>query len=76
MATVSIVVKHAGKSYPVELDTNQSVPEFREQLYNITGVAPAQQKILLKGVLKDDASLGKLGIKSVSRRSWPHVRDF
>ena len=65
MVATSIVVKHAGKTYPIELDTSQSVPEFRELLYNVTGVAPPQQKILLKGVLKDDASLEKLGIKSV-----------
>jgi ubiquitin carboxyl-terminal hydrolase 14 len=66
MTTVSVTVKHAGKAHTVELDTSKSVPEFREQLYNITGVVPAQQKILLKGVLKDDVNLSKLGIKSVS----------
>lgn len=64
MTTVSVTVKHAGKAHTVELDTSKSVPEFREQLYNITGVVPAQQKILLKGVLKDDVNLSKLGIKS------------
>jgi len=64
MTTIPIIIKHGGKQHPFELDTTKSVPEFREEVYNKTGVAPAQQKILIKGVLKDDASFQKLGLKS------------
>lgn len=64
--TIPISIKHGGKQYPFELDTTKSVPEFREEVYNKTGVAPAQQKILIKGVLKDDANFQKLGLKNVS----------
>jgi len=62
-SAIPVVIKHAGKSHAIDLDTSMSVPELKEMLYNKTGVAPARMKILIKGVLKDDASLAKLGIK-------------
>lgn len=65
MAVISVSIKNGGKTYAYDLDTTSSVPEFRESLYNTIGVPPAQQKILIKGVLKDDADLSKLGIKAV-----------
>lgn len=64
---VGVVIKHAGKTYPYELDTSKSVPHLREEVYTLTNVVPANQKILIKGVLKDDVDLSKLAIKSVSR---------
>ena len=63
--SVDVTIKHGGKSYPYKLDTTKSVPHMREEVYNLTSVMPANQKMLIKGVLKDDSDLSKLGLKSV-----------
>jgi ubiquitin carboxyl-terminal hydrolase 14 len=59
-----VVIKHLGKKYDVEVDTSSTGEELKYQLFSLTGVEPDRQKILVKGgPLKDDADLGKLGLK-------------
>jgi ubiquitin carboxyl-terminal hydrolase 14 len=60
----TVVVKHGGKKYEVELDTTATGETFKYQLYSLTGVEPERQKILVKGgQLKDETDLGSLGLK-------------
>ncbi|XP_011072477.1 ubiquitin carboxyl-terminal hydrolase 6 [Sesamum indicum] len=48
----------------VEIDTTQSPYVFKCQLYDLTGVPPERQKIMVKGgLLKDDADWSKVGVK-------------
>ncbi|KAM2654059.1 hypothetical protein EV2_025612 [Malus domestica] len=48
----------------VEIDTNQPPYVFKCQLYDLTGVPPERQKIMVKGgLLKDDADWSTLGVK-------------
>ncbi|KAI3521430.1 hypothetical protein L1887_10896 [Cichorium endivia] len=63
MPTVS--VKWQKEVYPaVEIDTSQPPYVFKCQLYDLTGVPPERQKIMMKGgLLKDDSDWSKLGVK-------------
>ncbi|KAL5728862.1 ubiquitinyl hydrolase 1 [Ranunculus cassubicifolius] len=63
MPTVS--VKWQKEVFPaVEIDTNQPPLLFKCQLFDLTGVPPERQKIMVKGgLLKDDADWSKLGLK-------------
>ncbi|KAK0655200.1 hypothetical protein B0T16DRAFT_341373 [Cercophora newfieldiana] len=64
MATITVVVKHQGKKYDVEVDTASIGEVFKCQLYSLTGVEPDRQKILIKGgQLKDDTDMSTLGLK-------------
>ncbi|KAI1108531.1 ubiquitin carboxyl-terminal hydrolase-like protein [Nemania sp. NC0429] len=63
MASIPVIVKHQGKKYDVEVDPESTGEIFKFQLYSLTGVEPNRQKVLLKGVLKDDTLLGTLSIK-------------
>ncbi|KAI1495806.1 ubiquitin carboxyl-terminal hydrolase [Biscogniauxia marginata] len=64
MATIPIVIKHSGKKYDVEVDTETTGEVFKFQLYSLTGVEPERQKVLVKGgPLKDDAPMSKFGFK-------------
>jgi ubiquitin carboxyl-terminal hydrolase 14 len=59
-----VIVKHSGKRHNVDLDPESPAEVFKYQLYSITGVEPARQKILIKGgQLKDDTDISALGIK-------------
>ena len=49
---ISLVIKWAGKEYPIEGLTNTSVLGLKELIYEKTNVLPARQKLLnlkLKG---------------------------
>lgn len=60
----SVIVKHQGKKHEVEVDPTSNGETFKFQLFSLTGVEPERQKILVKGgQLKDDADMGKLGLK-------------
>ncbi|KAF5745482.1 ubiquitin carboxyl-terminal hydrolase 6 [Tripterygium wilfordii] len=63
MLTVS--VKWQKEVFPkVEIDTSQPPYVFKCQLYDLTGVPPERQKIMVKGgILKDDADWAALGVK-------------
>ncbi|KAI3327131.1 ubiquitin carboxyl-terminal hydrolase-like protein [Xylariaceae sp. AK1471] len=63
MASIPVVVKHQGKKYDVEVDPESNGEIFKFQLYSLTGVEPERQKVLLKGVLKDDTPMSKFGLK-------------
>ncbi|XVF25101.1 hypothetical protein REPUB_Repub13aG0184900 [Reevesia pubescens] len=48
----------------VEIDTSQPPYVFKCQLYDLTGVPPERQKIMVKGgLLKDDADWSSVGVK-------------
>ncbi|CAL5195592.1 unnamed protein product [Lathyrus oleraceus] len=48
----------------VEIDTSQPPYVFKVQLFDLTGVPPERQKIMVKGgLLKDDADWERLGVK-------------
>ncbi|KAF7531709.1 hypothetical protein G7054_g8647 [Neopestalotiopsis clavispora] len=65
MPSVPIVIKHSGQKYNVEVDLESNGETLKYQLYSLTGVEPARQKVLVKGgPLKDDADVSKLGLKS------------
>ncbi|RDA90261.1 hypothetical protein CP533_4603 [Ophiocordyceps camponoti-saundersi (nom. inval.)] len=65
MAAVKVVVKHQGKKHDVEVDPASTGEDFKLQLFSLTSVEPARQKILIKGAqLKDDADMGKMGLKA------------
>ncbi|KAL5579402.1 hypothetical protein UlMin_011844 [Ulmus minor] len=52
----------------VEIDTTQSPFVFKCQLFDLTGVPPERQKIMVKGgLLKDDADWSALGVKQGQR---------
>ncbi len=52
----------------VEIDTEQPPYVFKCQLYDLTGVPPERQKIMVKGgLLKDDGDWESLGIKEGQR---------
>ncbi|XP_043707027.1 ubiquitin carboxyl-terminal hydrolase 6-like isoform X3 [Telopea speciosissima] len=63
MPTVS--VKWQKEVFPaVEIDTSQPPLVFKCQLYDLTGVPPERQKIMVKGgLLKDDADWSTVGVK-------------
>lgn len=59
-----VVIKHSGKKYDVEVDTESNGETLKYQLFSLTGVEPERQKVLMKGgPLKDDADLSKFGLK-------------
>lgn len=48
----------------MEIDTSQTPYVFKCQLYDLTGVPPERQKIMVKGgLLKDDSDWSTLGVK-------------
>ncbi|PHH61149.1 hypothetical protein CDD81_717 [Ophiocordyceps australis] len=64
MAPITVVVKHQGKRYDVEVDPGSTGEDFKLQLFSLTDVEPDMQKVLIKGgQLKNDADMGKLGLK-------------
>ncbi|KAL2758350.1 hypothetical protein ACRALDRAFT_2040559 [Sodiomyces alcalophilus JCM 7366] len=64
MAPIPVIVRHQGKKHEVEVDPTSNGETFKYQLFSLTGVEPERQKILVKGgQLKDDADMGKLGLK-------------
>lgn len=63
-ALLIVSVRHQGKKYEVEVDPTSTGEDFKLQVFSLTNVEPERQKILLKGTqLKDDADMGKLGLK-------------
>ncbi|CAA6672822.1 unnamed protein product [Spirodela intermedia] len=62
---VVVSVKWQKETFPaVEIDTSQPPYVFKCQLYDLTGVPPERQKIMMKGgLLKDDADWSTLGVK-------------
>lgn len=46
---VPIKIKHAGKSYDLEVDTSAPATVFKEQIYHLTGVPIDKVKVVVKG---------------------------
>lgn len=63
MADIPIKVKHQGKVYDVEINTDSTGEELKMQLYSLTNVEPENQKVLAKKLVKDDTPLSSLGLK-------------
>ncbi|TFY80689.1 hypothetical protein EWM64_g3328 [Hericium alpestre] len=64
MAPLNVHIKHAGKVYDVLLDTDLLPSQFKQNIYQQTGVPPERMKVMVKGgVLKDDADWKKIGPK-------------
>lgn len=58
MSTLAIKIKHAGKSYDVEVDTAASALAFKEQILQLTGVEVAKVKVVVKGGMLKVSSFG------------------
>lgn len=67
--TLRVSVKWQKKVFSeVEIDTSQTPYVFKCQLYDLTGVPPERQKIMVKGgLLKDDAEWVTVGVKEGQR---------
>jgi len=49
----AVSIKHAGKVYQLTLDTSQPPAVFKQSIYEVSGVPPDRQKVMVKGgVLK------------------------
>lgn len=46
---LTVNVKWSGKNYELEIDVNEPALLFKCQLYDLTGVPPERQKIMIKG---------------------------
>lgn len=61
---VTVVVKNAGKTYPVEVDLDEPGLTFKMQVYSVTNIPPERQKVLLKGgKLNDDSDLKQFNLR-------------
>ncbi|BEI82925.1 hypothetical protein CcaverHIS002_0307930 [Cutaneotrichosporon cavernicola] len=60
---MNVTIKHAGKSYPVDVDVAAPATAFKQSIYQLTGVPTDRMKVMIKGILKDDADMSKLGLK-------------
>ncbi|KAJ9092675.1 hypothetical protein QFC21_006740 [Naganishia friedmannii] len=57
-------IKHAGKAYKVEFDPNKSATDFKDAIYQVTGVPSDRMKVMIASkLLKDTDDLSKLSIK-------------
>lgn len=64
MAPLSVHIKHAGKTYDVQLHTDQPPTVFKDAIYQVTGVPPDRMKVMVKGgLLKDDHDWKKVSPK-------------
>ena len=49
MAPFSVNVKHAGKTYTLDLDPDLPAKAFKEAVYQATGVPVDRMKVMVKG---------------------------
>ncbi|KAJ8115823.1 hypothetical protein ONZ43_g4581 [Nemania bipapillata] len=63
MASIPVIVKHQGTKYDVEVDPESTGEVFKFQLFSLTGVEPERQKVLLKGVLKDETPMSTFSLR-------------
>ncbi|KAF8820374.1 ubiquitin carboxyl-terminal hydrolase [Cardiosporidium cionae] len=67
-SVVKLSVKHNQTIYEdVEVNVEEPVDVLRTQLWTLTGVHPERQKVLIKGLLKDDTNLQTLQLKDGQR---------
>jgi ubiquitin carboxyl-terminal hydrolase 14 len=64
MPQYPVTIKHAGKTHPLSLDTDLPPTEFKQAIYEATGVPVDRMKVMVKGgVLKDDHDWSKVAVK-------------
>lgn len=64
MPTLSLTIKHAGKTYPISANIDLPASAFKQAIYEATGVPPDRMKVMVKGgILKDDHDWSKTGLK-------------
>ncbi|KAH6912061.1 ubiquitin carboxyl-terminal hydrolase 6 [Coprinopsis sp. MPI-PUGE-AT-0042] len=64
MAPLAVHIKHAGKTYDVQLDPDLPPGVFKDSIYQVTGVPVDRMKVMVKGgVLKDDSNWKKIAPK-------------
>ncbi|TIB17082.1 hypothetical protein E3P92_01191 [Wallemia ichthyophaga] len=62
MTKFPVSIKHAGKKFDLEFNTQYTGLDFKNQIHSLTGVAPDRQKVMIKGgMLKDNTDMEKLG---------------
>lgn len=49
MAPFNVHIKHAGKTYDVQLDPDLPPAAFKDAVYLTTGVPPDRMKVMIKG---------------------------
>ncbi|KAJ9094313.1 hypothetical protein QFC19_007998 [Naganishia cerealis] len=60
----SVDIKHAGKAYKVEFDTSKPATDFKDAIYQVTGVPSDRMKVMIASkLLKDTDDLSKFAIK-------------
>ncbi|SBT71607.1 ubiquitin carboxyl-terminal hydrolase 14, putative [Plasmodium malariae] len=65
MTIINVTVKWKSNIYNnLELNVAEPVILFKQQLCKLTNVPPEKQKLMYKGLIKDDADLSKLNIKN------------
>jgi len=76
MAPLHVHVKHAGKTYDAQLDTDLPPAAFKDAVYHLTGVPPDRMKVMIKGgMLKviSRASLRSPLTRSQDDTDWKKV---
>ncbi|SBT36014.1 ubiquitin carboxyl-terminal hydrolase 14, putative [Plasmodium ovale wallikeri] len=64
MTVVNVTVKWKSNVYSdLQLNISEPLTSFKEQLWKLTNVPPEKQKLMYKGLLKDDTNLASLNIK-------------
>ncbi|SCM23430.1 ubiquitin carboxyl-terminal hydrolase 14, putative [Plasmodium chabaudi adami] len=65
MTIVKVTVKWKTNVYnDLELNINEPITSFKEQLWKLTAVPTEKQKLMYKGLIKDDTDLHTLNIKN------------
>lgn len=49
MAPFQVHIKHAGKTYDLQLDPDLPPATFKNAVYQLTGVPPDRMKVMIKG---------------------------
>ncbi|KAI9013264.1 ubiquitin-related domain-containing protein [Gaertneriomyces semiglobifer] len=62
-ASVAFTVTHGKETHPVTFGLQRSVAELKTRLQGLTGVHVNMQKLLFKGMLKDNQTLEAAGVK-------------
>ncbi|QPG74731.1 hypothetical protein FOA43_002064 [Brettanomyces nanus] len=64
MGAVKVIIRNAGKTYPIEVNLEEPGVSFKKQIYEATNIPLERQKVLLKGgKLRDDSDLNKFNLK-------------
>ncbi|KZV70522.1 cysteine proteinase [Peniophora sp. CONT] len=64
MPPYNVKIKNAGKTYDVVLDTDRTPADFKEEIYQKTGIPTDRMKVMIKGgMLKDETEWKKVAPK-------------